>query len=95
VPWTGPAAPSAPIPQPTTNESPVLPANAHGGVAKAAAIFERIYTIAADADAGSAVDALARIQGIAEAAIGDVGRFASASLRQSAGDEADQLIRSI
>jgi len=73
----------------------VLPSNAHGATAKAAAIFERIYTIASDADPANAADALARIQGIAEAAIGDVGRFASASLRQAATDEADTLIRSI
>jgi len=95
VPWPGPLAPDVPMGGGTTNETPVLPHNAQGGAAKAAAVFERVYTIASDAQGGSAGDmtsALARIQGIAEAAVGDVGRFAPAQLRQVAADAADDLV---
>jgi hypothetical protein len=79
----------------TGNESPVLPQNAHGGVAKAAAIFERIITIANDADPADAGEALARISGIAEAAIGDVSRFVPAAMRQAAADDAAALVRGV
>ena len=79
----------------TGNVSPVLPSTAAGGVSKAAALFERISTIASDAVGGSQAEleaALARVGAIADAAAGDVSRFAPPPMRQAASDEADQLV---
>ena len=100
--------PSQPVPPPAppvvpqtvgaSNATPLLPHNSLGGVSRAAALFERIFTIADDAAGGSGDDAqlaVARIKGICEAAIGDVGRFAPVAMRQAAADEADTLISSL
>ena len=95
VPWPAPAAPPTPVGGTTANENPVLPHTAQAGAARAAAIFERIITIASDADPDNAAIALARIQGIAEAAIGDVSRFVPPGMRQAAGDEAASMISSL
>lgn len=95
APWPAPSAPVTPVGRGASNENPVLPHSATGGAARAAAIFERIITIASDADPTDAATALARIAGIAEAAIGDVGRFVPAAMRQAAGDEAASMISSI
>ena len=95
APWPAPSAPPTPVGSATANENPVLPHTAAAGAARAAAIFERIITIASDADPTDAGEALARIAGIAEAAIGDVGRFVPAQMRQAAAEEASTMIRSV
>jgi hypothetical protein len=95
VPWPAPSAPEAPAGTATGNENPVLPHNSTAGAARAAALFERIITIASDADPSDASVALARIQGIAEAAIGDLAQFVPAQMRQAAGDEAARMISSV
>ena len=95
APWPAPSAPPTPVGSATANENPVLPHTAAAGAARAAAIFERIITIASDADPTDAAVALARIAGIAEAAIGDVGRFVPPGMRQAAGDEAASMISSL
>ena len=95
MPWPAPSGAGAPSGSATGNLSPPLPHSPSAGAARAAAIFERIITIASDADPTDAAVALARIAGIAEAAIGDVGRFVPAGMRQAAGDEAAAMINSI
>jgi hypothetical protein len=103
----GPAAPDVPAPEPAqpaappappaapqsvgvSNASPVLPHNSLGGVSRAVALFEMIWQVADDAGP----DALPRIKGMCEAAIGDVGRFAPVAMRQAGADEAAALVGS-
>lgn len=97
MPWPGPAPSQEPSDTATSNENPVLPHTAAAGAARAAAVFERMFTIAqdatsADASADDKDFALQRILAIAEAAIGDVGRFAPAAMRQAASDQVAQMV---
>jgi hypothetical protein len=92
------APPAEPQGTGVSNQVPQLPANPMGGAARAAAIFDRLYTIAsgnANADPASMAAALTRIQAICEAAVGDVGRFAPDSMRSAAYGEADAMLRGI
>jgi hypothetical protein len=97
-PGTVPQPPAAPQTLGVSNAVPQLPANPMGGAARAAAVFDRLYTIASDnvnADPAAMAAALARIQAICEAAVGDVGRFAPDQMRSAAYGEADAMIRGL
>jgi hypothetical protein len=80
------------MPTATVNENPVLPHSAQAGAARTSAILAQAIGLAASPDPEQMAETLARVLAMMQAALADVDRFVPDAMRDTAADEANQMI---